>query len=184
MTYDCVVQRRMRRLVKAAIENRAIVSSIFPEAIRTRLLEEQQEHQDLDIMAHPKLKLKSFLDEGGPVLSKRDEGSQDLSFLTAKPIADLFPFCTFIFADISGFTAWSSEREPEQVFTLLKTVFQAFDKLARKRSIFTVETIGDSYDVTVTGLPGSQPDHALRMARFARDCLSRVNELTRMLETT
>ena len=42
-------------------------------------------------------------------------------------------FCPFIekqvmFADIVGFTAWSSEREPEQVFTLLQTVYHAFDR--------------------------------------------------------
>jgi hypothetical protein len=51
--------------------------------------------------------------------------------MNTKPIADLFPHCTVIFADICGFSAWSSEREPEQVFTLLETVFRTFDKLAR-----------------------------------------------------
>jgi hypothetical protein len=35
------------------------------------------------------------------------------------PIADLFPHTSVLFADIVGFTAWSSEREPTQVFQLL-----------------------------------------------------------------
>lgn len=182
MTYEVVVNRRMVRIVKAEKENRAIVSSIFPEDVRNRILQEQKEHKEVENLAHPKLKLKSFLDKGRPASAMRDE-TEDLSFLTAKPIADLFPFCTVIFADISGFTPWSSEREPEQVFTLLETIFQAFDKLARKRTIFKVETIGDSY-VAVTGLPDPQPDHAVRMARFAREGMSKFNELTRMLETT
>ena len=44
-----------------------------------------------------------------------------------------------------GFTAWSSTREPSQVFILLQTVYAAFDKIAKRRKVFKVETIGDSY---------------------------------------
>ena len=40
-----------------------------------------------------------------------------------KPIADLFPSATVLFGDISGFTAWSSQRDPAQVFTLLETIY-------------------------------------------------------------
>jgi class 3 adenylate cyclase len=49
-----------------------------------------------------------------------------------------------VFCDIAGFTAWSSVREPAQVFTLLETLFGAFDRLAQRRGVFKVETIGDS----------------------------------------
>jgi hypothetical protein len=34
-----------------------------------------------------------------------------------------FPHTTVLFADIAGFTAWSSMREPAQVFTLLETIY-------------------------------------------------------------
>jgi class 3 adenylate cyclase len=44
-----------------------------------------------------------------------------------KPIADLFPHATVMFADIVGFTAWASVREPSQVFTLLETVYDSFE---------------------------------------------------------
>jgi class 3 adenylate cyclase len=50
-----------------------------------------------------------------------------------------------MFADIVGFTAWSSSKEPSQVFTLLETIYQAFDEIARLRRVFKVETIGDCY---------------------------------------
>ena len=90
----------------------------------------------------------------------------------SKPIADLFPdgrcrmwnlldlhWCimywltqpflctaaTVLFADLVGFTAWSSEREPTQVFQLLETLYHAYDTIARKRRVFKVETIGDCY---------------------------------------
>jgi class 3 adenylate cyclase len=114
------------------------------------------------------------------------------------------------FADIVGFTAWSSVRDPCQVFTLLETVYQAFDEIAKRRRVFKVmshvplqvmllkrcwshrlrvpyfpqvETIGDCY-VAVAGLPDPRPDHAVVMARFAQECLIKMNVLTKQLETT
>jgi class 3 adenylate cyclase len=99
------------------------------------------------------------------------------------PIADLFLNCTVLFADIAGFTSWSSERAPAQVFILLETIYGAFDKIADRRGVFKVETIGDCY-MAVTGLPNPNKDHALIMARFARDCRDQMNALTKSLEVT
>ena len=42
----------------------------------------------------------------------------------------------FLTGDLVGFTSWSSAREPAQVFTLLETLFHAFDKAARKYGVF------------------------------------------------
>ena len=99
------------------------------------------------------------------------------------PIADLFSNCTVLFADISGFTSWSSERSPGQVFLLLENIYGAFDRIADRRGVFKVETIGDSY-LAVTGLPNPKKDHAVIMARFARDCRYELNALTRSLEVS
>ena len=68
-----------------------------------------------------------------------------------------------MFADIVGFTAWSSMREPAQVFTLLETIFHEFDYIAKRRRVFKVETVGDCY-VAVAGLPDPRKDHAIVMA--------------------
>ena len=86
-----------------------------------------------------------------------------------------------MFADISGFTAWSSVREPSQVFTLLESVYRAFDTIARRRKVFKVETVGDAY-VAVAGVPEARKDHAIVMARFAHDCAARLPEVVRKLE--
>ena len=40
------------------------------------------------------------------------------------------------FADLAGFTAWSSEREPKDVFVLLETIYFAFDTIAKRRKVF------------------------------------------------
>jgi class 3 adenylate cyclase len=88
-----------------------------------------------------------------------------------------------VFADIAGFTAWSSVRTPTQVFTLLEAIYGAFDAIAKRRGVFKVETIGDSY-VAVTGLPKPNSDHAVVMAKFARDCREKMAQVTRKLEVT
>jgi class 3 adenylate cyclase len=100
-----------------------------------------------------------------------------------RPIADYFPNTTVMFTDLSGFTAWSSTREPFQVFQLLETLYGAFDEIAGHRGVFKVETIGDCY-VAVCGLPLPRKDHAVVMARFARDCTTQANKITRKLECT
>jgi class 3 adenylate cyclase len=84
---------------------------------------------DTPVYKPTKAKLKNFLNDG------KEEGTAHGS----APIADLFTECTVMFADISGFTAWSSTREPGQVFTLLETVYGAFDAIAAKRGVFKVE---------------------------------------------
>jgi class 3 adenylate cyclase len=86
-----------------------------------------------------KRQLRKFVDDD---LSEAAEEEGLVTAFSTKPIADLFTACTVMFADISGFTAWSSVREPSQVFTLLETVYAAFDKVAKSLKVFKVETIG------------------------------------------
>ena len=79
-----------------------------------------------------------------------------------------------------GFTAWSSTREPTQVFTLLENIYASFDEIAKRRRIFKVETVGDCY-VAVSGLPEPRKDHAVAMARFARDILHKMRDMVKQM---
>lgn len=72
-------------------------------------------------------------------------------------------------------------REPGEVFTLLQTLYQDFDSIARMLKVFKVETIGDCY-VAATGLPEPQEDHAIRMTRFATKIMNSMVDVTRQLE--
>lgn len=92
------------------------------------------------------------VDVVGDFLDDQTEASMAQS---AAPIADLFENASVLFADIAGFTGWSSGRDPRHVFHLLETLFGAFDAIAIKRSVFKIETIGDCY-LAVTGLPKPQ----------------------------
>ena len=126
---------------------------------------------------------RALLSHHNSIADYLDEADEGAKTYESKPIADLFPHTTIMFADIVGFTAWSSSKEPSHVFTLLETIYHAFDEIARRRRVFKVETIGDCY-VAVCGLPEPRKDHAIGMARFARDCMTKMNDLTKKLEVT
>ena len=71
------------------------------------------------------------------------QGIDELAEKTA--IATLYPESSIFFADLVGFTKWSSTRTPVEVFKLLETFYGAFDEIALRRRVFKVETIGDCY---------------------------------------
>lgn len=201
--YDRFVQRRNTKIISAAANSNAFLSTLFPTEIKKRLLEDTDtdEHK---IIAPKQGNVPSFFlhdddmnDNGSPIAFK------------SKPIADLFTETTILFADVAGFSAWSSVREPSQVFILLETLFYAFDEIAKNRRVFKVsyrtlsdvilalwhsslkflhnfqqvETVGDCY-VACAGLPDARSDHAVVMARFAQECMSRMQALTDKLEVT
>jgi hypothetical protein len=136
--FDYLAKKRETRILNTAKKQNAIMSSLFPKSIKKQLMAEVEEHQfgKSKLSSFGKAGLRSFLN---------DEGRENLATTTDKPIADLFPETTIMFADISGFTAWSSAREPSQVFTLLETIYREFDRLAKRRRVFKVEVVGDCY---------------------------------------
>eukprot|EP00522_Entomoneis_paludosa_P013117 CAMPEP_0172452292 /NCGR_PEP_ID=MMETSP1065-20121228/10005_1 /TAXON_ID=265537 /ORGANISM="Amphiprora paludosa, Strain CCMP125" /LENGTH=1141 /DNA_ID=CAMNT_0013204333 /DNA_START=182 /DNA_END=3604 /DNA_ORIENTATION=+ len=170
--YNHLVERRQKIVLTQATQSTAIVESFLPDAVQQRLLAATEDDMKDEQGAYfsPMSRLKSFLAEG--------EDNRN-----AKPIADLFPYTTVLFADIEGFTAWSSTREPAQVFVLLQSVYSAFDQIAKRYKVFKVETIGDSY-VAATGIPNDQPRHAVLMARFAWQCLVKMDSLVKELEVS
>jgi len=140
--YDYLVEHRQSALLRKAKQTHDIVSSLFPKQIRDQLLQETNQDSNNSkrnsgsgTLLGGQSRLKNFLSNG-----KDDDAGK-------APIADLYPHTTVMFADISGFTAWSSTREPAEVFVLLQNVYQAFDHIAKRRKVFKVETIGDSVSV-------------------------------------
>jgi class 3 adenylate cyclase len=180
--YDYVVRRRQILLMSKATRSNAILSSLFPAQVRERLMDEQDD---------PEAKKKFGL---GAVPTRRASSPFSTSsrnvetgavsgalLMQSKPIADLFPSATVMFADIAGFTAWSSTRDPAQVFTLLEQIYSTFDAVAKKRKVFKVETIGDCY-VACAGLPEPDENHAEVVCKFAMECRVKMNSVVRRLE--
>jgi hypothetical protein len=166
LIYDFLVGQRQRIVMDRIMKQDRIVSDVFPSAIRDRLynqnIDNAQNHNQDDLL-------------------DTDFGTSNM--LGSAPLADLFPNTTVIFADIVGFTAWSSQREPSQVFVLLETIFNAFDKIAYRQGVFKVETVGDCY-VAAAGLPEPNEEHAEAACRFARSCLKKMKEITLKLEVS
>lgn len=106
--------------------------SLFPKSIQKRLVAEITDRGS-------RTKSTSGAKNQSP---NRNKGTAN-ERLSTKPIADLFPESTVMFADLVGFTAWCSTREPSQVFELLEAIFNKFDALVEQRGVYKVETVGD-----------------------------------------
>ena len=150
--YDWIVERRQNKVMTSAMRTGAVVNSLFPAQVRERLMDQ---HVSPHVTAptssssatntvaggtNKKSKMKGLVDSHaiqqlGPSGTGEIVPSTKGAYST-KPIADLFPHASVLFGDLVGFTSWSSSREPAQVFTLLETLFHAFDKAARKYGVF------------------------------------------------
>lgn len=97
--YDFMVQKRQEKVMKAAQNSTAFVSSLFPKNVRNRILAAAMEDEDIPfgggLSTSGKDKLRSFFNGGEESNSKSGTGF-------SKPIADFFPDTTIMFADIVG----------------------------------------------------------------------------------
>jgi len=122
--YNRFVFKRNEKLVENAARSNAVITSLFPDNIRNQLIGDDSRNNP-----------RSFQELLGPA-------SDAVANLARPPLADYFATATVMFADICGFTAWSSVREPSQVFTLLETLYGSFDRLTKHSKVFKVETVG------------------------------------------
>eukprot|EP00980_Cylindrotheca_fusiformis_P023091 scaffold10105_cov129-Cylindrotheca_fusiformis.AAC.4 len=169
LLYDFVVGRLQKKVMDRINKQDMIVANVFPSAIRDRLYQAQGNALQQKQMVGQSTDSLGFQNETGT--------------LGSAPLADLFPNTSVVFADIAGFTAWSSAREPQQVFILLENIYGALDHIANRYAIFKVETVGDCY-VAAAGLPDPIDDHAVIACKFAREALKKMKELTHHMEVS
>jgi len=143
LVYDWLMEKRQSVVSNIATKSNAIVENLFPATVRNRILGGLSHSQRPDDQEKPVDAISKSLrmDMGGvpgPVSVKQFLSNGDVmsNNVTGQPLADLFPNTTVLFADIAGFTAWSSQRDPPQVFTLLETLYRSFDALAKKLMVF------------------------------------------------
>lgn len=108
LSYDFLVERRQRFLADQAERTHAIVATMFPKIVRDRLFDETDNKSRTGI--------KKFVSQQSSKTLQPTAPKEDT------PIADLFTNATVMFGDIAGFTAWSSTRQPTDVFILLEAL--------------------------------------------------------------
>lgn len=60
-------------------------------------------------------------------------------------IGETYKNVTLLFADIVGFTEYSSTKKPHEVVTMLAELFMDFDKVCLRKKLYKMYTIGDCY---------------------------------------
>lgn len=132
-------------------------------------------------------KAKSALEEAHQMLQAEQERSERLLLNTLpgpiaqrlkrhnETIADGYASASVMFADIVNFTTIAANLTPLQVFSMLNSIFSAFDELTEKHRLEKIKTIGDAYMVA-SGISDGAKNHVAAMADLAiemRDLLHR-----------
>lgn len=76
-----------------------------------------------------------------------------------KIVADSFEKSTILFADLVGFTEFSSSRSPTEVVEMLNELYSKFDDATKKIGVEKIKTLGDGYMVA-SGVPLPNENHA------------------------
>ena len=100
--FDSLVKKRQNKVMATAIKQNAIVSSLFPKNIQAKMMAEVEANHTLSTVG--KAGLRNFLRDDDD--DKERERLEDKS----KPIADLFPDTTIMFADIAGYVTTTTFR--------------------------------------------------------------------------
>jgi hypothetical protein len=100
LMFDTFVSRRNRKLLTAMSQTNAIVSSLFPSNVRDRIFAQAKHDNDEKKAINGKSRLKTFLSDGNDGDNEMGGGSDenDQYMYKTKPIADLFPETTVLFA--------------------------------------------------------------------------------------
>ena len=97
---------------------------------------------------------------------------------------DSYEKVTILYADIVGFTAWSSNRKPLEVVTMLSKLFTTFDHLCVKNHVYKVHTIGDCYVIlgfadTGDGAGRNYAEESTHMINMAFDMLKAIKKVNK-----
>ncbi len=90
---------------------------------------------------------------------------------------------TVLFTDISGFTAWSSTREPEEIHSTLNEYYSEMTRIVFKYEGTIDKYMGDGMMVFY-GDPVDYDDHALRAVKTAIEMQRKARELSEEWKNT
>jgi adenylate cyclase len=144
--------------------NFAAMSSIIYFLVRHFVVEMDKIREQLDqqhqLLAEEQQKSERVLLNVLPSsIAQRLKNNQGL-------IADGHADVTVMFADLVNFTQLTESLSPEQMVSLLNTIFSGFDELCEKYGVEKIKTIGDAY-MAVGGLTRDKADYTSHIADLA-----------------
>ena len=93
-------------------------------------------------------------------------------------LTDIYPDMTILYADIVGFTSWSSQKGPEEVLSMLSKMFAKFDESCLKHNVYKVHTIGDCYVVLGSSSKVRDPVvECYNVVDFAKEMIGTIEEV-------
>lgn len=105
LAYDWAVARRQDKVLRTATRTQAIVASLFPENVQERILQEADNSNGDQQTFTPRFRTNRTKDQLRSFLNDDDDGTPGAASaagklsLKSRPIADLFPEATVIFAE-------------------------------------------------------------------------------------
>ena len=99
LVYDYLVERRQRIVLGKALTTSALVSSLFPSKVANQLLKDEEDAAGARKNADNKKGYKQFFSADD---KDNKEAKIDSSFFESRPICDLYPDATILFADLAG----------------------------------------------------------------------------------
>ncbi|KAM3142048.1 hypothetical protein pb186bvf_005921 [Paramecium bursaria] len=107
--------------------------------------------------------------------------SQERQILT-----EIFDDVTLLFADIAGFTEYSSSVQPEQVVQMLRKLFMEFDQICQTNNCYKLYTIGDCYVVMgmVDALDRNQAQEAKNIIEMGFEMINKIKEVRNNINFT
>ncbi|CAG9325165.1 unnamed protein product [Blepharisma stoltei] len=89
---------------------------------------------------------------------------------------------TLLYADIVGFTEWSSQRTPDNIVGMLYELFSKFDMKCVEHKVYKVHTIGDCYvamgfNGDIERNPGEECLKVIRFAESMVEIIEKVNAI-------
>ena len=151
-------------------EEGRLVASLIPDAQFVAL--ESKNH----ILLQEEPAWRHFLHEVQGFLGVGQEHVAPFVRTTEHRIVDHYRSAGILFADMVGFTTLSAEMAPDDMVTLLDSIYSRFDKIVHEYGLEKIRIVGDEY-MAASGVPRPRPYYAQALASAALDMLAYLESL-------
>lgn len=154
--YDAEVLKLLVAQAGVAIDNARVYQNLDKlVALRTRDLEAERNKSEQLLLNILPREICDELKSRGRVTPRRYESA------------------TILFTDFVGFTAYSEDKDPEDLLYDLEACYSLFDEIVEKHGLEKLKTIGDAY-MCAGGLPKPNDTHPVDCVNAAIDMVDAI----------